>query len=84
TPSLTTRDPLATGYTGPYIAYYVPSYVTQRLMVAYTINDNLRAQVNVQNLFNEKYLTTVRTSTGSSWGQPGAERSAVFSLTGSF
>ncbi|MET0240524.1 MAG: TonB-dependent receptor [Sphingobium sp.] len=81
TPNLASLTP---GTTTPYIPYYVSSYVTQRLMVAYTINDNLRAQVNVQNLFNEKYLTTVRTSTGSSWGTPGAERSAVFSLTGSF
>lgn len=81
TPTLASLTP---GTTTPYIPYYVSSYVTQRLMVAYTINDHLRAQVNVQNLFNKKYLTTVRTSTGSSWGQPGAERSAVFSLTGTF
>ena len=64
--------------------YKVPSYTLQRLMVAYTINDHLRAQVNVQNLFNEKYVTTVRNSTTGGWATPGQTRQAVFSLTGTF
>lgn len=63
------------------IINYVPSYTTQRLMVAYQINDNLKAQVNVQNLFNERYVTTVR---NDGWATPGTTRQAVFSLTGTF
>lgn len=64
--------------------YRVPSYMTHRLMVSYKINDALRAQVNVQNLWDEEYVTTVRTSTGNSWATPGPTRQAVFSLTGTF
>jgi catecholate siderophore receptor len=64
--------------------YKVPSYVTQRLLLSYPINDSFSAQVNVQNLFNEKYVTTVRTSTGESWAVPGPTRSAVLTLTGTF
>ncbi|MET0241645.1 MAG: TonB-dependent receptor [Sphingobium sp.] len=64
--------------------YKVPSYVTQRLMLSYPITDRFSAQVNVQNLFDEKYVTTVRTSVGESWAVPGPERSAVLSLTATF
>ncbi|HEX7853153.1 MAG TPA: TonB-dependent siderophore receptor [Sphingobium sp.] len=64
--------------------YKVPSYITQRLMASYTINDRLKAQVNVQNLFNETYVTTVRNSVTGSWAQPGPTRQAIFSLTGTF
>ncbi|MCE7798634.1 TonB-dependent siderophore receptor [Sphingobium sufflavum] len=60
---------------------YVPAYTTQRLMVAYKIDDNFKAQVNVQNLFNERYVTTVR---NDGWATPGTTRQAVFSLTGTF
>ena len=64
--------------------YYVDDYVTHRLMVAYQIQENLMAQLNVQNLTNTKYFTTVRTATGNSWGQPGAARSAVLSVSYQF
>ncbi|MCE7797088.1 TonB-dependent receptor [Sphingobium sufflavum] len=68
----------------PAPVYKAPSYITQRLMASYPINDRFTAQINVQNLFNEKYVTTVRTSAGESWAVPGPARSAVFSLTGKF
>ena len=64
--------------------YKVPSYITQRLLISYPINDHFSAQINVQNLFDEKYVTTVRTSVGESWAVPGPTRQAVFSLTGTF
>jgi catecholate siderophore receptor len=53
-------------------------------MVNYPITPNLKAQVNVQNFTNEKYVTTVRNAVGGSWAQPAPTRSAVFSLNYSF
>lgn len=66
------------------IIYEVPSYTIHRLMLGYTVTDNLKAQINVQNLTNEKYVTTVRNSVAGSWATPSQDRSAVFSLNYSF
>nr|WP_087573300.1 TonB-dependent receptor [Sphingomonas sp. CDS-1] len=63
-----------------YVGYRVPSYTIHRFMASYPITENLKAQVNVQNFTNEKYVTTVRNNTGNSWAQPAPTRSAVFSL----
>ena len=65
---------------GNYVAYYVPSYTIHRFMASYPITENLKAQVNVQNFTNEKYVTTVRNNINNSWAQPAPTRSAVFSL----
>ncbi|KKC27590.1 TonB-dependent receptor [Sphingomonas sp. SRS2] len=67
-----------------YVGYRVPSYTIHRLMVNYPITPMLKAQLNVQNFTNEKYVTTVRNSVGGSWAQPAATRSAVFSLNYQF
>lgn len=75
--SPTVADPDAT-------IYKVPSYTIHRLMVSYPITENLLAQVNVQNLTNERYVTTVRTNLNSSWAQPAPTRSATFSLNYTF
>lgn len=69
---------------GTYVPYHVPSYTIHRLMVNYPITPNLKAQVNVQNFTNEKYVTTVRNAVGGSWAQPAQTRSAVFSLNYQF
>lgn len=69
---------------GGNILYRVPSYTTHRLMVSYPVTDKLMAQVNVQNLTNEKYVTTVRNAVGGSWAQPAPTRSAVLSLNYTF
>lgn len=69
---------------GNYVGYRVPSYTIHRLMVSYPISDQLKAQVNVQNFTNEKYVTTVRTNVNGSWAQPGVTRQAVFSLNYTF
>ncbi len=69
---------------GSYVAYYVPSYTIHRFMASYPITENLKAQVNVQNFTNEKYVTTVRNNVGGSWAQPAPTRSAVFSLAYKF
>lgn len=81
---LLNQPTLAERTAGSYVAYYVPSYLTQRLLVSYPVTDQVKAQVNVQNLFDRDYVTTVRNSLGNSWAQPGAARSAVFSLVGTF
>jgi catecholate siderophore receptor len=62
----------------------VDSYVTQRAMIGYKINRNFGLQLNVNNLFDEKYLTRVRTSGDIAWGTPGDARSAVLTATYAF
>jgi catecholate siderophore receptor len=62
----------------------VDSYWTQRAMVACKVNRNLVLQLNVNNLFDEKYLTRVRTSGDIAWGTPGDARSAVLTATYAF
>ncbi|MCI4588687.1 TonB-dependent receptor [Sphingobium sp. BYY-5] len=69
---------------GNYVGYNVPSYTIHRFMANYPITENLKAQVNVQNFTNEKYVTTVRNAVGGSWAQPAPTRSAVFSLNYQF
>ena len=64
--------------------YLVPSYTIHRFMASYTINDSLKAQVNVQNFTDKKYITTVRNNINGSWAQPAPTRSAVFSLSYAF
>lgn len=67
-----------------YVGYHVPGYTTHRLMVGYPITPALKAQLNVQNFTNKKYVTTVRNAVGGSWAQPGQARSGVLSLNYSF
>jgi len=62
------------------VTYNVPDYLTHRLMIGYKLNDNLNAQLNIQNLTDEDYVTTVRTAVTGSWAQPGVGRSAVLSI----
>ena len=62
----------------------VDSYWVNRLMVAYNVNHNLRLQLNLNNIFDEEYLTRVRTSGDVAWGTPGDARSAVLTATYTF
>jgi catecholate siderophore receptor len=62
----------------------VDSYWTERAMVAWKVNRNLALQFNVNNLFDEKYLTRVRTAGDIAWGTPGDARSAVLTATYEF
>ena len=64
-------------------------YWVHRLFFAYDIRHGLTAQVNIQNLFNARYFTAIRSNvsaTGISggWAAPGESRSAVLSLNYSF
>jgi len=72
----------ATNPSGPLNT--VDSYWVNRLMVAYNVNHNLRLQLNLNNIFDEEYLTRVRTSGDVAWGTPGDARSAVLTATYTF
>jgi catecholate siderophore receptor len=56
-------------------------YWVHRLYLAYEIRHGLTAQLNVQNLFDARYFTSIR---NNGWASPGEDRSAVFSLNYSF
>ena len=73
------------------IQYHSDSYVTQRALVSYTLPGGLTAQLNVQNLFDKKYYTSIRNNISATtgaitggWALPGERRSAVLSLFYSF
>jgi len=74
--------------------FLTDDYLIHRLFVSYTIREGLTAQLNIQNLTDERYFTNVRnnvstTLTGATpnngavtggWAMPGEGRSAVLSL----
>ena len=62
----------------------VDAYWLQRVMVAYKFNRRFSLQLNVNNLFDEKYLTRVRTAGDAAWGTPGDARSAQVTATYKF
>ena len=71
--------------------FYSDDYVVQRLLLSYEIREGLTAQLNVQNLFDEKYYTAIRNNANATsgvitggWATPGEGRSAIFSLFYSF
>ncbi|NNM77884.1 TonB-dependent receptor [Sphingomonas sp. ID1715] len=66
-------------------------YLVHRLYVAYPFAPGLTAQLNVQNVTNERYFTAIRNNVNATsgavtggWATPGETRSAVFSLVYSF
>ena len=63
--------------------YTIPAYTLFDMMVAYDPGP-FRLQLNVNNLFNTKFLTRVRTSGDVAWGTPGDERSAMLTATYKF
>ena len=61
--------------------YYTPDYLLHRAMATYEINDNLGLQFNIDNVTDELYFERIRNNATSGWATPGAERSAVLSVT---
>jgi len=61
----------------------IASYLVHSLMASYQVNDNLRVQLNVDNLTNKRYIEGVRAATGtparSSAVEYGDGRSVVLS-----
>jgi catecholate siderophore receptor len=66
-------------------------YMTHRAMVAYSFDNGLSLQLNVQNLFNKKYFVNVRNNISATngdftggWALPGEGRAARLSVYYSF
>ncbi len=84
--SFATNVPVA----GTPIQFTVPDYLIHRAFAAYTLATRWTVQLNVQNLTDEKYVTTVRnnvnTATGvtGGWATPGDRRQATLSLFHNF
>ena len=67
------------------------AYWVHRAMVGYQINERIGLQLNVNNLFDEEYYTSIRNNltvnaagvvtAGSGWANPGEGRSAVLTAT---
>ncbi len=68
----------------------VADYLIHRAYLGYTFGGGWTAQVNVQNLTDEKYVTNVRNNIGANgvvsggWAMPGDRRQAVLSIFKSF
>jgi catecholate siderophore receptor len=56
-------------------------YLLHRIFASYEVIEGLTAQLNVQNLTNKHYYTSIR---NNGWAVPGATRSATMSLFYSF
>lgn len=66
-------------------------YLVHRLYVAYPFAPGMTAQLNIQNVTNERYFTAIRNNVNATsgaitggWASPSETRSAVFSLVYSF
>lgn len=59
----------------------LPAYTTVDAALYYQINDNVRAQLNVANLFNENYIVSAGSNDNL---MPGATRTFYVTLTSSF
>ena len=73
------------------VQYRSDDYLTHRAYLAYTFGGGLTAQLNVQNLTDETYFTTIRNNVNATtgavtggWATPGERRQAVLSLFYSF
>jgi catecholate siderophore receptor len=71
--------------------YRSDDYLVHRLYIAYPFAPGFTAQLNVQNVTNERYFTSIRNNVNATsgvitggWAAPGETRSAVFSLVYSF
>jgi catecholate siderophore receptor len=71
--------------------YFTDDYLTHRLFMSYQITQGLTAQINVTNVTDERYFTSIRNNVNATtgaitggWAAPGEGRSAVFSLFYSF
>jgi catecholate siderophore receptor len=58
-----------------------PDWWTHRLMVTYDISEDLRVQLNINNLFDEKYYTRVR---NNGWAVPGDGLSGTLTVSYTF
>ena len=80
---------LANGVLTPQ--FRADDYLIHRLFVSYPLTERLTAQLNVQNLTDELYYTSIRNNVNATsgaitggWAAPGERRSAVLSVFYSF
>lgn len=73
------------------VQYRSDGFLIHRLFASYEIRPGLTAQVNIQNLTDEEYFTSIRNNLNATtgaitggWAAPGEGRSAVLSLFYSF
>lgn len=59
------------------VFYKSDDYLVHRAMLSYPVTDKFSAQLNVQNVTNEKYYTSIR---NNGWANPGEGRSWVLTL----
>jgi catecholate siderophore receptor len=59
--------------------YTAPGYTVSRASVTWRFKHDCDLRLNVNNLFDTKYLTNIRTS-ANGWAEPGAARSATLTL----
>ncbi len=71
--------------------YFSDDYLIHRLFASYTIREGLTAQLNVQNVTDERYFIAIRNNVNATsgavtggWAAPGERRQAVLSLFYSF
>ncbi|HEU0097913.1 MAG TPA: TonB-dependent receptor [Allosphingosinicella sp.] len=71
--------------------YFTDGYLVHRLFASYPVSDGVTVQLNVQNVTDELYFTSVRNNVNATsgaitggWAMPGESRSAVLSLFYSF
>ncbi len=71
--------------------YFSDDFLIHRAFLSYPFENGMTAQLNVQNITNERYFTGIRNNVSSStgaitggWATPGEDRSAVLSLFYSF
>jgi catecholate siderophore receptor len=72
------------------VQYRSDDFFTHRAMLSYAFDNGLTAQLNVQNLFDKRYYTNIRSNVAATgivsggWAMPGEGRSARLSLFYSF
>jgi len=73
------------------VQYKSKDYLTQRAMLSYAMDNGLTVQLNVQNLFDKKYYTNIRSNVTAAtgvvsggWALPGEGRAARLSIFYSF
>jgi catecholate siderophore receptor len=73
------------------VQYKADDYLTQRAMLSYAMDNGVTIQLNVQNLFDKKYYTSIRNNVNATtgvvtggWAMPGEGRAARLSVYYSF
>lgn len=58
-----------------------PDYVVHNAMVGYQVNDRIGLQLNLKNLADKEYYTSIRNNATNGWAIPGDGRAAILTAT---